>query len=454
MGKYFGTDGFRGEVGVDLTAEHAFKTGRYLGSFLKRKRGCGEGKRARVVIGKDTRLSSYTLEYAMASGLAASGADVYLLHVTTTPSVSYVTVREGFDLGVMITASHNPFYDNGIKIIDERGCKLPDEITDRIEDYLNSENDTLEFASGAEIGRICDHYAGRNGYVGWLISQASGSYKGLKIGLDTANGAAFSIAVAVFSALGADIYPIHNEPNGLNVNYHCGSTHPETLAKAVKENALDFGFSFDGDADRCIAVDEGGRIIDGDGIMYILAKRLKRIGKLNPPTIVATVMSNGGLIKSLANDGIEVVTTRVGDRFVYEKMREGNIVLGGEESGHIIMSDVSTTGDGILTAIMLTEEMIDTKSRMSELCRGLKINPKRSESVIVKDKFSAVHDEDVNLFIGALASENREEMRILIRESGTEPKVRIMAEARTQTECDGIVESIISILRNKGHFDV
>lgn len=454
MGKYFGTDGFRGEVGVDLTAEHAFKAGRYLGSFLKRKRGCGEGKRARVVIGKDTRLSSYTLEYAMASGLAASGADVYLLHVTTTPSVSYVTVREGFDLGVMITASHNPFYDNGIKIIDEQGRKLPDEITRLIEEYLDKEDDTLGFASGAEIGRICDHYAGRNGYVGWLISQASGSYKGLKIGLDTANGAAFSIAVAVFSALGAEIYPIHNEPNGLNVNYHCGSTHPEALAKAVKENALDFGFSFDGDADRCIAVDEGGRIIDGDGIMYILAKRLKRIGKLNPPTIVATVMSNGGLIKSLANDGIEVVTTRVGDRFVYEKMREGNIVLGGEESGHIIMNDVSTTGDGILTAIMLTEEILDTELSLGKLCQGLSILPQSSRSVRVKDKDAAINDNELCALKERFLSDNIPKRRIIIRKSGTEQAIRIMAEAESKNECDGIVEEIYSLLKERGYADV
>lgn len=453
MGKYFGTDGFRGEAGKNLTADHAFKIGRYLGHYLGVEKAKKEQRRSRVVIGKDTRLSSYMLEYAIASGLASSGVDVYLLHVTTTPSVSYITLSEGFDLGIMITASHNPFSDNGIKIIDHEGRKLGEEITDRIEAYLDAKEETLPFSSGAEIGRICDHYAGRNGYVGRLISSASSSYKGLKIGLDAANGAAFSIARSVFAALGAEIYSIGDEPNGMNVNYKCGSTHPESLAKLVKERGLDVGFAFDGDADRCIAVDECGNVADGDKIMYVLARRLKRCHKLRGDKIVATVMSNGGLISSLKNDGIEVVTTRVGDRFVYEKMCEDDIALGGEESGHIIMSDISTTGDGILTAIMITEEMLDTKSRLSELCRGLVIYPKRSESVRVKDKSLASQDEDINLFIDTLKAENSDELRVLVRESGTEPKVRIMVEAKTQFECDGITEGIISILRSKGYID-
>ena len=453
MGKYFGTDGFRGEAGVDLTAEHAFKIGRYLGHYLNVEKREKEQTRARAVIGKDTRLSSYMLEYAIASGLASSGVDVYLLHVTTTPSISYITLREGFDIGIMITASHNPFSDNGIKIIDGEGRKLGDKLTDKIEEYLDSSRDVIDFVKGADVGRICDHYAGRNSYVGRLISSASSSYKGLKIGLDAANGAAFSIARSVFAALGAEIYSIGDEPNGLNVNYNCGSTQPDRLARLIKDKKLDVGFAFDGDADRCIAVDENGNITDGDKIMYILARRLKRNKSLRGNKIVATVMSNGGLTKSLARDGISVEITNVGDRFVYEKMCEEEIVLGGEESGHIIMSDLSTTGDGILTAIMLTEEMLDTGMKLSELYRGLTVYPKRNESVKVKDKASAIHDEDLCLFISVLTGEEREGLRILVRESGTEPKIRIMVEAKTQFECDGITESIISILQSKGYID-
>ena len=452
MGKYFGTDGFRGEVGADLTAEHAFKIGRYLGHYLSAERK-SEQTRARAVIGKDTRLSSYTLEYAMASGLASSGVDVYLLHVTTTPSVSYVTLREGFDLGIMITASHNPFRDNGIKIIDGKGRKLSEDVTDGIEAYLDSSENDLNFAKGAEIGRICDHYAGRNSYVGRLISSASSSYKGLRIGIDAANGSAFSIARSVFAALGAEIHSIGDDPNGLNVNYKCGSTDTAALVKLVKEKHLDVGFAFDGDADRCIAVDEMGNVTDGDKMLYILARRLKRNHALCNNKIVATVMSNGGLIKSLEKEGIGVEITRVGDRYVYERMRESGIVLGGEESGHIIMSDISTTGDGILTAITLTEEMLDTGMKLSDLCRTLVICPKRCESVRVRDKSVAISDEDLNMFISVLMSEGREGVRILVRESGTEPKIRVMAEASTQNECDGIVNSIVSILRDKGYID-
>lgn len=453
MGKYFGTDGFRGEAGVTLTAEHAFKIGRYLGHYLKEEKEEKEQKRARVVIGKDPRLSSYMLEYAIASGLASTGVDVYLLHVTTTPSVSYITLCEGFDLGIMITASHNPFSDNGIKIIDSNGRKLNEEITDRIEKYLDAKIDILPFSSGVQIGRICDHYAGRNGYIGRLISSASSSYKGIRIGLDAANGAAFSIARSVFAALGAEVHSIGDEPNGLNVNYKCGSTHPDALVRLVKEKNLDVGYAFDGDGDRCIAVDENGNITDGDKILYILARRLKRNRTLHENKIVATVMSNGGLAKSLEKEGIGVEITRVGDRYVYEKMCEEGIVLGGEESGHIIMSDISTTGDGILTAVTLTEEMLDTGMKLSELCRGLVIYPKRCESVRVRDKSAAISDEDLNLFISVLMSEGREGVRILVRESGTEPKIRVMAEARTQNECDGIVNSIVSILRDKEYID-
>ena len=453
MDKYFGTDGFRGEAGIELTAEHAFKIGRFLGHYLKEEKDEMSQKRARVVIGKDPRLSSYMLEYATASGLASSGVDVYLLHVTTTPSVSYITVSEGFNLGIMITASHNPFTDNGIKIIDGKGCKLSDKLTDRIEAYLSSEESTLPFAKGADIGRICDHYSGRNGYVGRLISLANGSYKGLKIGLDAANGAAFSIARSVFAALGAEIYSIGDEPNGLNVNYKCGSTHPEALARLVRENKLDVGYAFDGDGDRCIAVNENGDIVDGDEILYILAHRLKRLKSLKENKIVATVMSNGGLICSLKRNGIDTEITKVGDRFVYERMQETGIVLGGEQSGHIIMSDLGTTGDGILTAIILTEEIIDTEMRMSELSKGLIKYPQKSESVRVKNKDIAMRDSDIESLINRFQSGREEGYRIIVRASGTEPKIRIMTEAPTQNECNEISKSIISILERKEYLD-
>ena len=450
MGKYFGTDGFRGTAGVDLTAEHAFRIGRYLGHYLRNS--TTEDSKPRVVVGKDTRLSSYMLEYAIASGLASSGADVYLLHVTTTPSVSYVTIEEGFDLGVMITASHNPFIDNGIKIIDSQGRKLGDALSEKIEEYIDSSTDNVPFAGGAEIGRIYDHYAGRNAYVGHLISTASSSYKRLKVGLDAANGSAFSIARSVFAALGAEVHSIGDDPNGMNTNYECGSTHPEKLCKMVREKHLDVGFAFDGDADRCIAVDENGDVVDGDAILYILAKSLKKNGALRGDKIAMTVMSNSGLIHSLAKEGIGVEITAVGDRFVYERMEEMGLSLGGEQSGHIIIKDLGATGDGILTAIALTDEMIDNKTTLSELCRGFSRLAQRSESVRVRNKDEVMYDGDVLLEIEKLERENKCG-RILVRASGTEPKIRIMAEAEGQAECDKIVECIISTLREKGYLD-
>lgn len=450
MGKYFGTDGFRGTAGVDLSAEHAFKIGRYLGHYL-RNSIAGDSK-PRVVVGKDTRLSSYMLEYAIASGLASSGADVYLLHVTTTPSVSYITLEEGFDLGVMITASHNPFVDNGIKIIDSQGRKPGDSLTEKIEEYLDSPTTDLPLVSGADIGRIYDHYAGRNAYVGHLIATASGSYKRLKVGLDAANGSAFTIARSVFAALGAEVHSIGDDPDGMNTNYECGSTHPERLCKTVREKHLDVGFAFDGDADRCIAVDENGNVVDGDAILYILAKSLKKNGALKGDKIVMTVMSNSGLIHSLAKEGIGAEITAVGDRFVYERMQEMNLSLGGEQSGHIIISDLGATGDGILTAIALTDEIIANKTTLSELCRGFLRLAQRSESVRVRSKDEVMRDDDV---LGQIENLERENTcgRILVRASGTEPKIRIMAEAESHTECDKIVECIVTILREKGHLD-
>ena len=450
MGKYFGTDGFRGTAGVDLTAEHAFKIGRYLGHYLRNN--IEEESKPRVVVGKDTRLSSYMLEYAIASGLASSGADVYLLHVTTTPSVSYITLEEGFDLGVMITASHNPFTDNGIKIIDSQGCKLGDAISDKIEEYLDSMLTDLPLVSGADIGRIYDYYAGRNAYVGHLIATASSSYKRLKVGLDAANGSAFSIARSVFAALGAEVHSIGDDPNGMNTNYECGSTHPEKLCRMVREKHLDVGFAFDGDADRCIAVDENGNVVDGDAILYILAKSLKKNGALRGDKIALTVMSNSGLIHSLSKEGIGAEITAVGDRYVYECMQKMNLSLGGEQSGHIIISDLGATGDGILTAIALTDEMINNKTPLSELCRGFIRLAQRSESVRVRSKDEVMRDGDV---LGQIENLERENTcgRILVRASGTEPKIRIMAEARNDTECAKIVECIVTILREKGHLD-
>jgi phosphoglucosamine mutase len=392
------------------------------------------------------------LEYAIASGLASSGADVYLLHVTTTPSVSYITLEEGFDLGVMITASHNPFIDNGIKIIDSRGRKLGDDLTKEIEEYIDFGIDDPPFVKGAEIGRIYDHYAGRNAYIGHLIATASNSYKGVKIGLDAANGSAFAIARSVFAALGAEVHSIGDDPNGMNTNYECGSTHPERLCKMVREKHLDVGFAFDGDADRCIAVDENGNIVDGDAILYILAKSLKKNGALRGDKIAITVMSNSGLIRSLSNEGIGAEITAVGDRFVYDRMQEMDLSLGGEQSGHIIISDLGATGDGILTAIVLADEMIDNKCSLTELCRGFLKFAQRNESIRVTSKSEVLHDEDIIKYIEDLNRENASG-RILVRASGTEPKIRVMAEAESQAKCDKIVESIISITREKGYID-
>ena len=449
MGKYFGTDGFRGEAGITLTAEQAFRTGRYLGYHLNKQ----SQEKVKVVIGKDTRLSSYMLEYAIASGLAASGADVYLLHVTTTPCVSYVTVTDGFDCGVMITASHNPYHDNGIKIIDAKGEKLTDATAELIEKYIDGIIAEIPYSSGTEIGKIHDYYSGRNRYIAYLISLASNSYKGLRIGIDSANGSAFAISRAVFSALGAQIYAIADEPNGTNVNVECGSTNPQKLAKLVKEKRLDIGFAFDGDADRCIAVDSDGNIADGDKIMYVLASRLKRLGMLANNTIVATVMSNGGFIKSADNLGLDVETTQVGDRFVYEKMQECGASLGGEQSGHIIIRKYATTGDGILTAIMLTEELKDTKSTLKALTKDIITYPQMTVSVRVKDKAKAINDPEIKALTARIRTETGECGRLILRESGTEPKVRIMLEAQSEQVCQKYVNEIVNVLSSRGHID-
>lgn len=458
--KYFGTDGFRGEANLNLTSMQAYKVGRFLGWYFASSLSKNQtaGYRPRIVIGKDTRRSSYMLEYSIVAGITASGADAYMLHVTTTPSVSYVTRQDEFDCGIMITASHNPFYDNGIKVINKYGEKLDDETTALIEAYIDGnlaslgiQGDDLPLAHRERIGQIIDYSAGRNRYIGYLISLASNSYKKLRIGLDCANGASWMIAKSVFDALGAQTIVIGNQPDGLNVNNGYGSTHIEKLCALVKEQHLDAGFAFDGDADRCIAVDENGNIIDGDAMLYILGKRLKRKGMLNKDTVVATVMSNSGFFASLKNLGIECDQTKVGDRFVYESMQNNDFSLGGEQSGHIILKKYATTGDGILTAIMLAEEMCDSKSTLAQLSEGLMLYPQHLVNLRVKEKAAVMNDHEV-----LAAEEKVNELingkgRALLRESGTEPVIRIMIEAETLPLCEEYAEIIAKVIRERGH---
>lgn len=449
--KYFGTDGFRGEVNVSLTAEHAYKIGRFLGWFFLSDL-CKVNKaidKPRIVIGKDTRRSSYMLEYALCSGIIASGADAYILHVTTTPSVSYVTRQEGFDCGIMITASHNPFYDNGIKLINRYGEKFDDEATALIEKYIDgdltalgiNEND-LPFAGREKIGAIVDYVSGRNRYIGYLISVASHSYKHLKIGLDCANGASWSIAKSVFDALGARTYVIGDKPNGVNINENCGSTHIENLCRLVREQHLDVAFAFDGDSDRCIAVDEKGNEVDGDKMMYILAQRLKSRGMLSGDTVVATIMSNSGFVKSINNAGLKCELTTVGDRFVYERMQQKDYDLGGEQSGHIILKKYATTGDGLLTAIMITEELCDQKLPLSKLASPVVLYPQFTQNVQVKNKKEVMSDSRVLAAVKDVEQKIGDNGRVLLRESGTEPVVRVMVECESETKCIEYAEKI------------
>ena len=452
--KYFGTDGFRGESNVELTSMHAYKIGRFLGWYYSRK----NSSRARIVVGKDTRRSSYMLEYSVVAGITASGADAYMLHVTTTPSVSYVTSREEFDCGIMITASHNPYFDNGIKIINRYGEKLDDETTSMIEAYLDGDmaslgvsSEDLPLALREKIGSITDYVSGRNRYMGYLISVASNSYRKLKIGLDCANGASWMIAKAVFSALGAAVMVTGDEPDGLNVNRDCGSTHIERLVHLVKEEHLDVGFAFDGDADRCIAVDEKGNVIDGDKIIYVLAKRLKDREMLNDNTVVTTVMSNSGLERSLKKIGVECIGTAVGDRFVYECMQDRNLSLGGEQSGHIIMRKYATTGDGILTAIMLAEEICDRKMSLSQLASDVVLYPQFTLNVSVKDKDGVMSDLAVKAVLSEVEKELCGEGRVLLRKSGTENLIRIMTECESESRCIEYCERIADTIRNGGY---
>ena len=448
MGKYFGTDGFRGEANVNLTVEDAFKVGRFLGWYYGQK---AADSRCRVVIGKDTRRSSYMFEYSLVAGLTASGADVYLLHVTTTPSVSYVVRTEEFNCGIMISASHNPYYDNGIKVINERGEKLEEEVIDRIEEYLDGKIGEIPLAKRDAIGRTIDFAAGRNRYIGYLISIATRSFKNMRVGLDCANGSAFSIAKNVFDALGAETHVISNNPDGTNINTNCGSTHIEQLKKFVKDNKLDVGFAYDGDADRCLAVDENGEVVDGDKIMYICGKYMKEQGTLVNNTVVTTIMSNFGLYKAFDREGIGYEKTAVGDKYVYENMAQNGHCLGGEQSGHIIFSKNATTGDGILTSLKVMEVILEKKQTLGKLASEIQIYPQVLKNVKVKSKAEAQDDADVQAEVEKVAEALGDTGRILLRQSGTEPVIRVMVEAQTDEICEKYVDQVIAVMKEKGH---
>lgn len=445
MGKYFGTDGFRGEANVNLTVMHAYKVGRFLGHYY------GKDHKANIVIGKDTRRSSYMFEYALVAGLTASGADVYLLHVTPTPSVSYVVRSEGFDCGIMISASHNVYYDNGIKVINGNGYKLDAEVEELIEAYIDSEEDTLPLATRENVGKTVDYAIGRNRYIGYLISLATRSFQDKRVGLDMANGSATTVAKGVFDALGAKTYVINSDPDGTNINKDCGSTHMKHLQKFVVENNLDVGFAYDGDADRCLAVDEKGNIIDGDLILYMCGVYMKSRNELANNTIVTTVMSNLGLYKALEQKDIQYVKTAVGDKYVFENMMENGHSLGGEQSGHIIFKKHATTGDGVLTSLKLMEVMLESKASLSELHKEVAIYPQLLENVKVHNKKAAREDNEVVEIVAQIEKELGDDGRILVRESGTEPVVRVMVEAKTQEICRTSADRVIAVMRKQGH---
>ncbi|MDD7516097.1 phosphoglucosamine mutase [Ruminococcus flavefaciens] len=459
MGKYFGTDGFRGTANENLTADHAYKVGRFLGWYygeLKRRNGSDEAPR--IVIGKDTRRSSYMFEYSLVGGLTASGADAYLLHVTTTPSVAYISRVDSFDCGIMISASHNPYYDNGIKLINGQGEKMEDEVIDLVEAYLDGNLnafgqkwDEVPFAHGDKIGKSVDYVSGRNRYLGYLISLGMYSFRGMKIGLDCANGAAWNIAKSVFDALGAETYVINAEPTGVNINNNAGSTHIENLQKFVVEKGLDAGFAYDGDADRCLCVDEKGNVVTGDHILYIYGRYMKERGKLINNTVVTTVMSNFGLYRAFDEIGVEYAKTAVGDKYVYEYMKENNCCLGGEQSGHIIFSKYASTGDGILTSLKIMQVIMSRQKKLSELAAPFTVYPQVLENVKVKDKAAAQADPDVRAEVDKVAAELGDSGRILVRESGTEPLVRVMVEAQDESVCRSCVDRVVDVIKKKGH---
>ena len=459
MGKYFGTDGFRGEANINLTADHAFRVGRFLGWYYTQlKRRSGSDAPARVVIGKDTRRSSYMFEYSLVGGLVASGADAYLLHVTTTPSVAYVARTDSFDCGIMISASHNPYYDNGIKLINSFGEKMDEGVITLIEAYLDGHLEAfgkawpeLPLAKRDQIGRSVDYVAGRNRYVGYLISLGLYSFKGMKVGLDCANGSSWNIAKSVFDALGAKTYVINAEPDGYNINKNAGSTHIEVLQRFVADNGLDVGFAYDGDADRCLCVDELGNVVTGDHILYIYGRYLKEQGELLGNTVVTTIMSNFGLYKALDELGIDYAKTKVGDKYVYEYMMQNNCRIGGEQSGHIIFSKYASTGDGLLTSLKMMEVMLAKKKTLSQLCQGLTIYPQVLKNVRVADKAAAQADPDVQAAVADVAARLGDTGRILVRESGTEPVIRVMVEAESDTVCHEYVDLVVDTIRRKGH---
>ena len=443
MGKYFGTDGFRGEANKNLTVEHAFKIGRYLGWHF------GQNHKAKVVIGKDTRRSSYMFESALCAGLTASGADAYLLHVTSTPSVSYVARADDFDCGIMISASHNPYYDNGIKLINSNGEKMDEQLLDAIEAYIDDGTD-LPYAEREKIGRTVDYAAGRNRYIGYLISLATRSYKDYRIGLDCANGSTWQMAKSVFDALGADTYVINNHPDGLNINVDCGSTHIERLRDFVLQNRLDVGFAFDGDADRCLAVDEKGNVVNGDHILYVCAKYMMERGIFGNSKVVTTIMSNMGLYKALDALGIGYEKTAVGDKYVAENMRQNGHLIGGEQSGHIIFGRLANTGDGILTAIKIMETITETKQPLSVLVSGMTMYPQKLKNVVVTDKDETLNCAEVKAAVAKVEADLGDEGRVVLRKSGTEPLLRVMVEAGTQELCEQKVDEIIAAMQAAG----
>lgn len=459
MGRYFGTDGFRGEANENLTADHAYKVGRFLGWYYGEiKKQAGIVDAPKIVIGKDTRKSSYMFEYSLVAGLTASGADAYLLHVTTTPSVAYVARTDGFDCGIMISASHNPYYDNGIKLINSDGEKIDEKTISYVEDYIDGKLEVfgqkyseIPFAKKEKIGRTVDYVSGRNRYIGYLISLGLYSFKGIKVGLDCANGSSWNIAKAVFDALGATTYVINAEPNGLNINKNAGSTHIEGLRDFVLEKGLDVGFAYDGDADRCLCVDEKGNILSGDHILYICSKYMKENGTLLNNTVVTTVMSNIGLYKALDELGIDYAKTAVGDKYVYEYMTKNNNRLGGEESGHIIFSKYASTGDGLLTSLKIMEVMIAKKTTLSKLTEPLKIYPQVLVNVKVTDKSAAKNDVDVQKAVKEAEEKLGDSGRILVRESGTEPVIRVMTEAPTEEICRKYVDMVVNVIKSKGY---
>ncbi len=459
MGRYFGTDGFRGRANVDLTADHAYKIGRFLGwyySELKRKKG--ESSDVKIIIGKDTRRSSYMFEYSLVSGLTASGANAYMLHVTTTPSVSYITRTDGFDCGIMISASHNPYYDNGIKIMNGNGEKIDEDTIALIEDYIDGKLYVfgnrwaeLPFAVNEKIGKTVDYISGRNRYTAYLISLGIYSFKGIKVGLDCANGSSWNIAKSVFDALGAKTYVINANPDGSNINRNCGSTHIDSLRHFVTENSLDVGFAFDGDADRCLCVDEKGNVLSGDHILYVYAKYLKERGKLDNNTVVTTVMSNFGLYKAFDEIGVEYAKVPVGDKYVYEYMQKHGNRIGGEESGHIIFSKHATTGDGILTSLKMMEVMLAEKVPMSKLAEGFSLYPQKLENIRVGDKSAVMNDTKVLESVKLAEQKLKNKGRILLRESGTEPVIRVMVEAEDKGLCDECIDLVVKVIKNKGY---